>query len=616
MSDGFTTLTPKTLTIKNLLGDKNQRYLIPDYQREYRWKDDEQCQTLWNDLTEQFEGNTEGHYYLGSIIAHLEGKRLRIIDGQQRIITLSIFLRQLFGKIYGEKLKERQQAVYFRASQETVDAGGNSLWTLIEPPEHRVVSDVLGEVENNRLRYALDLTGKSIKPEKYGYCRYAKNSKFFADKIAEFSKEYEDNEGMDAARNKLVAFADYVLNHIYLLLIETKDLEGALTIFNTVNNRGMQLSDGDIIKARLFQQAGSESNEFNERWNNISAELRNGNEPDDDDDENDSEQSEVEKLLYSAKEKNFSAITELFRVYMHVLRARKRHVHDIVGLREFFIEGKNIGKSKETADTKDGNWHKIGNEQFPWKTVVGELERLSKVCQLAVSGKYPKLTNWLTAINALGKRECLMPLLVWFFPNVEIENDEAVLSTKKLREGIRFFREVARLSFSQALAANRTAKKFFEVSATVFSEKPYTFTPDNSTIDIINVKIQDKTSIQSGLVYLLELLQHENEPPKILPFGQVEHILPQKTNKGNSAGWSDDQIKEAKFKLGNLVILQQGNNGSAGNKAFEDKKDIYKNSIYKTAQELTNLSQWTYADWQQRHKTNVNVVLGFIEGTK
>ena len=334
----------------------------------------------------------------------------------------------------------------------------------------------------------------------------------------------------------------------------------------------MQLSDGDIIKARLFQQAGSESGEFNKRWNNISAELRNGNESDDDDDENDSEQSDVEKLLYSAKEKNFSAITELFRVYMHVLRAKRGHVYDIVGLREFFIEGKNIGKSKESAETKDGTWHKIGNEQFPWKTAVGELEKLSKVCQLAVSGKYPKLTNWLTAINALGKRECLMPLLVWLFGNIEIENDEAVLSTEKLREGIHFFREVARLSFSQTLAANRTVKKFFEVSAAVFSGTQYTFTRDNSIMEIVKVKIQDKTSIQSGLVYLLELLQHENEPPKILPFGQVEHILPQKTNRGNSAGWSDDQIKEAKFKLGNLVILQQGNNGSAGNKSFADNR--------------------------------------------
>ena len=85
----------------------------------------------------------------------------------------------------------------------------------------------------------------------------------------------------------------------------------------------------------------------------------------------------------------------------------------------------------------------------------------------------------------------------------------------------------------------------------------------------------------------------------------------------SSVGWSEDQKKEAKFKLGNLVILQQGNNSSAGNKSFADKQDTYRQSEYKTAKELAdNLLQWTHAEWQQRHDTNVKAVMDFILGTK
>ncbi|GHT29233.1 hypothetical protein FACS18942_10280 [Planctomycetales bacterium] len=159
MSNNFAALSPKTLTVKNLLGDKNLRYLVPDYQREYRWQEDEQCETLWNDLTDQFLGNPEGHYYLGSIIAHRNEKRLCIIDGQQRLITLSLFLRQLFGKIYGQKLSQRQQSIYFGDNEETVDTEGNSSWFVPSTSEYRIISEVLGEEENAKLRYALDIVG-------------------------------------------------------------------------------------------------------------------------------------------------------------------------------------------------------------------------------------------------------------------------------------------------------------------------------------------------------------------------------------------------------------------------------------------------------------------------
>jgi uncharacterized protein with ParB-like and HNH nuclease domain len=148
---------------------------------------------LWNDLTDQFLSNPEGHYYLGSIIAHRNEKRLCIIDGQQRLITLSLFLRQLFGKIYGQKLSQRQQSIYFGDNEETVDAEGNSSWFVPPTSEHRIISEVLGEEENAKLRYALDIAGTVSKPYKYGHSRYAKNSTFFHEKSKYFTKKMKQS---------------------------------------------------------------------------------------------------------------------------------------------------------------------------------------------------------------------------------------------------------------------------------------------------------------------------------------------------------------------------------------------------------------------------------------
>lgn len=98
-------LTVNQRNIFNLFSDKKADFLIPDYQRPYAWGEDE-CQTLWEDITAfAFPGNdyskfkTDDEYFLGTIVtfANEDGK-LEIIDGQQRLTTLMLFLRAFYEK--------------------------------------------------------------------------------------------------------------------------------------------------------------------------------------------------------------------------------------------------------------------------------------------------------------------------------------------------------------------------------------------------------------------------------------------------------------------------------------------------------------------------------------
>lgn len=92
-------------SIFDLLSDKKSDFLIPDYQRLYAW-DDQQCQTLWDDLflfsfpnnnCDEFDDNEE--YFLGSIVTFKnENGKSEVIDGQQRLTTLLLILRAFYDK--------------------------------------------------------------------------------------------------------------------------------------------------------------------------------------------------------------------------------------------------------------------------------------------------------------------------------------------------------------------------------------------------------------------------------------------------------------------------------------------------------------------------------------
>ena len=92
-------------TIKDLFQNKKADFLIPDYQRPYAWGENE-CRTLWDDIFSfaipdegktDFDSNSE--YFLGPIVTFKnDDDKMEVIDGQQRLTTLMLFLRAFYSK--------------------------------------------------------------------------------------------------------------------------------------------------------------------------------------------------------------------------------------------------------------------------------------------------------------------------------------------------------------------------------------------------------------------------------------------------------------------------------------------------------------------------------------
>lgn len=231
--------------------DKDICYDIPLYQREYTWGQHE-WDVLFSDIIENEKG-----YFLGSIIAVRENdrsvfeeERMQIIDGQQRLTSVSIFLLAIYNELnkYLDVMNkpQRREFEYIadEISKETSDDNSKFLIKL-----------TLQEKNNNDylyLLYSLGLYDKNVST------KYEKNRKVYK-AYYHFSKLVEEylNETIDVTDakgkvKKLLELQDKINSTIFIEADSNKD---AYMLFESLNNRGVPLSALDLLKNLLISRA-------------------------------------------------------------------------------------------------------------------------------------------------------------------------------------------------------------------------------------------------------------------------------------------------------------------------------------------------------------------------
>ncbi len=247
---------PKSLTIKELFTNADSKYKIPQYQRPYKWED-EQIERLWDDIYESYE-NGEENYFLGSIITakprdNENSSYLDVVDGQQRLTTLTILLcviRDMFPNL--NKTSEDENAIRPEVINFSIaDFGSLQRLKLYTHAQHR--SDFENEVQKGN---TLTLT----KPYKY-LIRTDEEPKYkFINTACIFREKLEKlgNEGVE----KLV---NYLFNKVQIIRIDCSNREFAIKLFQVLNDRGMDLTAADLLKSFLLQKlydTNSEDPEF------------------------------------------------------------------------------------------------------------------------------------------------------------------------------------------------------------------------------------------------------------------------------------------------------------------------------------------------------------------
>lgn len=223
----------KAKTIRELL--KGVKYSIDYYQREYKWGT-KQIQELLNDLCGKFlEDYQPGHerkkvreyphYFLGSVIISKKDAANYVVDGQQRLTSLTLLLMYLRNLQHGREVQVNIDECIF--SVEFGEASFN-----IDVEDRRPCMEA---IHSNELE-GFDPTDLSDSIQNL-YHRY---------------RDIEENFPEEISGDALPYFIDWLSENVHIVEITAYSDDDAYTIFETMNDRGLSLSPTDMLKGYLL----------------------------------------------------------------------------------------------------------------------------------------------------------------------------------------------------------------------------------------------------------------------------------------------------------------------------------------------------------------------------
>ena len=214
-------------------------YQIPRYQREYSWSRPE-----WENLIDDIMDNAPG-YYLGSIICinpttdSLEVQKLELVDGQQRLLTISLLFAALYAHLDGKKLDGDMQAEKFNIRRKLILKGTDDQLRIIPQIQNKNQDDYISLLSN------LHLYPNTPAPAYAGNRRIHRAYQYFTERF----KKLDEENG-----NSITSLMDLLekINISTLVKIEVSSHADAYTLFESLNNRGMPLTAVDLIKNKLL----------------------------------------------------------------------------------------------------------------------------------------------------------------------------------------------------------------------------------------------------------------------------------------------------------------------------------------------------------------------------
>ncbi|WPH20825.1 DUF262 domain-containing protein [Variovorax paradoxus] len=222
-------ITPTTLTLQQFFSVGNEQFLIPAYQRRYAWGQRQQRE-LFDDIRLLPSGDT---HLLGTVLflsdTHKPGiNQLELVDGQQRVTTITILMRVLARRFENMQKEKTAQKIATLLQCEGVD-------------EQVLPKLQLGDLDHDDYVYIMDGGDTS---EVENDCLSGAH---------EHLTEWVDQLSVD----HLNTFLHKLLNSVSIIRLDVGAARDAYKLFETINNRGLRLKATDIIKNFLLGHASS-----------------------------------------------------------------------------------------------------------------------------------------------------------------------------------------------------------------------------------------------------------------------------------------------------------------------------------------------------------------------
>lgn len=545
-------LTAEQKSIEGMFCQTTEQYVIPQYQRPYSWGN-EQCYQLYQDMMDAFMDNEP--YFVGNVILarnknfDLSGES-SVVDGQQRLITLWTLIKAL--SMLMPDLNSLRSALYVEPWE-----GNDNL--------PKIKSYIFENDDNSALEYIYTLdkykTEERLKATTINNdileskCSSAiEYSLLLFYQLLTTDLRFVDNE------TELNRFAKYLMKRVSLLPIvqtaeEEKDAIGkALTIFETINNRGMDLEDADIFKARLYESAykKDQRDDFIAQWVDFKVECN--------------------AQRYS--------VDDIFRFYSHIIRGKQKITSGEKKLRDFFT-----------------------NESFsplltlPYDIVLGELNKVLMILKYLKNDckKDKNINTWLQIINEYSNQYPIYAVVTYLYHYSVETNDEK-------KDFIEFLQSLVR--FCLYTGATTTVKfGIYNIIKTIsYQKRIETYRIDGITSDYFSHLGRLKNSF-ALLAYYLST--SDSIPDKYT----IDKIVNLRDEEWLDSNWKYNNLNEICNSIGNQVVLDIPKKYIS----MRDKAKYYNTSNNKYVKEAINGDVFTYLDWEKRNNQMKEILLTFFK---
>ncbi len=257
------TIDSRLMSFGELLGGNNS-YSVPLFQRDYSWTD-EQVDQLCQDITETLDENRSEHF-IGSIVVNSSEKpKLMLIDGQQRVATISILmcvLRDIAKEKGDSQLADTISQKYLGSLNLRTRKIESKL--VLSEKNNQFFQDNI--VESKDLAFLNQLSrGLSKKKDTDN-----KSNKLIVDAYLSLHKWVQARiENVEQFEEVILELEECVKNKLISILISVADEANSYLIFETLNDRGLDLSVADLLKNYLFSRAADKLKEVQRKWDEI-----------------------------------------------------------------------------------------------------------------------------------------------------------------------------------------------------------------------------------------------------------------------------------------------------------------------------------------------------------
>lgn len=547
-------------------------FVIPEYQRPYSWSDDEIItlfEDLWEFSIERTHGDGAKSYSLGCVVSYEENGERQIIDGQQRITSLFLLLRAVFSMLEKEDNKIDEVNNFIQKIKPALWKE-NEMTGKEDRSKILLRSEVVTDSGNLILRNILE----SGEADKNAKDNYSKNYNKFKELYIQKSQ---------SSPNQIYHFVLALLNYSILLPITADDQETALTIFNTLNNRGLPLSDADIFKSYIYKKLDDTGKKaFINKW----------------------------KKLETDAEKVNESIQSLFYYNMFYMRAREKDDKSTTpGVRKYYLDKNKNRLTPEVIDDLAVNLQL-------WKVING---------REAVDGEEwsqnMDIRKILDSLSSYTNEFWKYPVSIFFMEHKDKANFEEIF--------LKFLRKLYVMLLTRYLEVptinavkvdilklnvqiiNNSHPEFYAGFEEKKLEDEYAVNAEKARTDKLIIA-PHKNMVR---MLLKVLAYQENTQTDLLPgYWEIEHIFPQ-TWDSKYYTLNEEEANEKLEHLGNKLPLEKKLNISASNNYFAKKKDRYKDSKIAIIKKLgdSTLDEWNLTNIDTNDTKVCEIIKGLLK---